>query len=339
VAADAACILRARSNTEIELWIDATSCCAPALGLPTLFSAGSRAGPLTSLSGEQNVENQSAPFAGEGGINGRRMVDAPLSPDTKVTIERRKQIVLIGINRPQMLNKIDPDTFYGLATAYYDFDNDPTLRAAVLFGHGENFCRGNDVEAFSALAKTGKAFKLNESQIDPLGRAKPLSKPLVAVVHGDTWNMGHELHLFADVRVASNDVRYRQTENAYGRVPGVAPVRLVREAGWANAMRYLLTGDPWDAQTAYRMGIVQEVAPNKDAALKIGIDLANGIAACGPLGVKATLKVAHIAINDSADAAAFAQLEAEYLALFNSQDSIEGRKAEAENRTPIFQGR
>jgi enoyl-CoA hydratase len=314
-------------------------CAAPALGLPSLLSAGSMASPLTDLSGEQHVENQSGPSGGQDGNEGRRPVDVPFSPDTKVTIERRNQIVLIGINRPHMLNRIDPDTFYGLATAYYDFDNDSTLRAAVLFGHGANFCRGNDVAAFSALAKSGKSFKLNETQLDPLGRAKKLTKPLIAVVHGDTWNMGHELHLFADVRVASGDVRYRQTENAYGRLPGVAPVRMVREAGWANTMRYLLTGDAWDAQTAYRMGIVQEVAPNKEAALKTGVDLANGIAACGPLGIKATLKVAHMAINDSADSAAFAQLEAEYVALFKSQDIIEGRKAEAENRPPIFQGR
>jgi enoyl-CoA hydratase len=314
-------------------------CAAPALGLPSVFSAGSKASPLTDPSGEQHAENQSASSVGQGGNDRRRMVDVPLSPAAKVTVERRKQIVLIGINRPQMLNKIDPETFYGLATAYFDFNNDPTLRAAILFGHGDNFCRGNDVEAFSALAKTGKSFKLNETQLDPLGRGKKLSKPLIAVAHGDTWNMGHELHLFADVRVASRDVRYRQTENAYGRVPGVAPVRMVREVGWANTMRYLLTGDPWNAETAYRMGIVQEVAPNKEAALKTAIDLANGIAACGPLGIKATLKVAHMAINDSADTAAFAQLEAEYLSLFKSQDFIEGRKAESENRPPIFQGR
>jgi enoyl-CoA hydratase/carnithine racemase len=159
------------------------------------------------------------------------------------------------------------------------------------------------------------------------------------VVHGDTWNMGHELHLAADIRVASADVRYRQTENVYGRVPGVAPVRWPREVGWANAMRYLLTGDHWDAETAYRMGVVQEVAPNKDAALKIGIDIANKIAACGPFGVKATLAAAHLAINDSADAAAFAKLEAEYVKLFGTEDFIEGRKAEAENRPPIFHGR
>jgi enoyl-CoA hydratase len=181
--------------------------------------------------------------------------------------------------------------------------------------------------------------KLGAAQIDPLGRAQKLSKPLVVVVHGDTWNMGHELHLVADIRVASADVRYGQDDNAHGRVPGTAPVRFVREAGWANAMRHMLTGDHWDAQTAYRMGIVQEVASSRAAALETGIGLANKIAACGPLGIKATLKVAHLGINDSADAAAFGQLEAEYVSLFKSEDFSEGRKAQAENRPPVFRGR
>src|ERR1700691_4146139 len=240
------------------------------------------------------MTNQTVPSAPEVGVtkpdDKGHMVDIPLSPGAKVTVERRGQIVLIGINRPQMFNHIDPDTFYGLAKAYYEFDNDPTLRAAVLVGHGEHFSRGNDVEAFSALAKSGKAFTLGEGQMDPLGRAQKLSKPLVAVAHGDTWNMGHELHLNADIRVASADVRYRQTENAFGRVPGVAPVRWPREVGWANAMRYLLTGDPWDAETAYRMGVVQEVAPGKAAALEVAIGIANKVAACGALGIKATLQ-------------------------------------------------
>jgi enoyl-CoA hydratase len=305
---------------------------APALGLSTLVSAASEQSSPSDLSEGQNVENQRVAPASA-------MVDVPKSPDTKLTVERRGKIVLIGINRPQMFNRIDPDTFYGLAKAYYDFDNDSTLRAAVLFGHGDNFSRGNDVEAFSALAKSGQSFKLGAGQIDPLGRAQRLSKPLVVVVHGDTWNMGHELHLAADIRVANADVRYGQNENARGRVPGTAPVRFVREAGWANAMRYMLTGDYWDAETAYRIGIVQEIAPNKDAALKLAIDIANRIAACGPLGIRATLKVAHLGINDSADAAAFAALEKEYVSLFKSEDFAEGRKAEAENRPPIFHGR
>jgi len=267
-----------------------------------------------------------------------RMADIPISANAKVAVERRGQIVLIAINRPQMFNRVDPETFYGLAKAYYDFDNDPTLRAAVLCGHGENFCRGNDVDAFTALAQSGKSFKLGAGQIDPLGRSQKLSKPLVAVAHGDTWNMGHELHLAADIRVASADVRYGQTESAYGRVPGVAPVRWPREVGWANAMRYLLTGDHWDAATALRMGVVQEIAPDKLKAIEVAIGIANRIAGCGPIGIKATLQAAHLAINDSGDSAAYAKLEAAYVALFHSEDFIEGRKAEAENRPPVFRG-
>jgi enoyl-CoA hydratase len=303
---------------------------APAVGLATRVPAASAS---ANLHGEQAVPDASKPNAG------RRMADIPVSPAVKVAVERRGKIVLIGINRPEAFNKIDPDTFYGLAKAYYDFDNDPSLRAAVLIGHGQHFSRGNDVEAFSALAKAGKAFTLGEGQVDPLGRAQKLSKPLIAVAHGDTWNMGHELHLNADIRVASADVRYAQTENAHGRVPGVAPVRWPREVGWANAMRYLLTGDQWDAQAAYRMGVIQEIAPNNAAALDLAVGIANRVAACGPLGIRATLQVAHFSINDAADAAGFAKLQAAYVSLFRSEDFIEGRNAEAENRPPVFQGR
>ena len=84
--------------------------------------------------------------------------------------------------------------------------------------------------------------------LDPFARTQHLSKPLIAVVHGDTWNMAHELHLVADIRVASADVRFGQDENTHGRFPGGgSTIRFPREAGWGNAMRYMLTGDHWGA--------------------------------------------------------------------------------------------
>ncbi len=141
------------------------------------------------------------------------------------------------------------------------------------------------------LAKTGKPFEVKDGMLDPFARAQQLSKPLVAVVHGDTWNMGHELHLVADLRVASADVRFGQDENTHGRFPGGgSTIRFPREAGWGNAMRYMLTGDHWGAEEALRMGIIQEIAPNPTAALETGISLAQKIAACGPLGIKTTLE-------------------------------------------------
>ena len=183
-----------------------------------------------------------------------RMADIPLSPEAKITVERRGEIVLIGVNRPQIYNRFDPDAFFSLARAYHDFDNDPSLRAAVFFGHGENFSRGIDVDAFAPLAKAGQPFAVKDGMLDPFARTHKLSKPLIAVVHGDTWNMGHELHLVADIRVASAGVRFGQDENTHGRFPGGgSTIRFPREAGWGNAMRYVLTGDHWDAQEAYRI--------------------------------------------------------------------------------------
>src|SRR5580658_976910 len=268
-----------------------------------------------------------------------RMADIPLSPEAKITVERRGQIVLIGVNRPQVYNRFDPDAFFGLATAYYDFDHAPSLRAAVFFGHGENFSRGIDVDAFAPLARTGEPFAVKDGMLDPFARTQHLSKPLIAVVHGDTWNMGHELHLVADIRVASAEARFGQDENTHGRFPGGgSTVRFPREAGWGNAMRYMLTGDHWGAEEALRMGVIQQVAPDADQALQVGIALATKVALCGPLGIKTTLVSAHLAI-DAGEDAAYAKLDEQYGALYRSEDFLEGRKAEAERRSPVYRGR
>jgi enoyl-CoA hydratase len=267
------------------------------------------------------------------------MVDIPYGPNTKLTVERRGRIVLIGINRPYIQNRVDPETFRALAKAYYDYDHDPSLLAAVLFGHGDNFSRGIDVDGFKSLAATGQPLFSGEGLIDPLGKHKPnLAKPLVVAVHGDTWNMGHELFLVADIRVAAVDTNFGQDENTHGRFPGGgSTVRFVREAGWGNAMRYILMGDHWSAQEARRMGTVQEIAPNQHSALEKAVELANKIADCGPLGIKMSLISAHLAIDPS-EADALSKLDAQYGALYRTQDFQEGRKAEAEKRRPVYRG-
>ena len=269
-----------------------------------------------------------------------KLEDVLAGPNTKLTIERRGQIALIGINRPYIQNRIDPETFEKLAEAYYQYDHDPSLRAAILFGHGENFSRGIDVEGFKSLAGTGKPWIASTGTIDPLAKRAPhLTKPLVVVTHGDTWNMAHEFHLVADIRIASADTRFGQDENTHGRFHGGgSTIRFPREVGWGNAMRYMLTGDHWNAEEAYRIGEVQQVAPTPEKALEAGIQIANKVAACAPLGIKTTLLSAHLAI-DPTEEAALSKLDAQFGALFHTQDFLEGVKAEAEGRKPVYQGR
>ncbi|TWB06528.1 enoyl-CoA hydratase-related protein [Bradyrhizobium stylosanthis] len=268
-----------------------------------------------------------------------RMADIPYGPQTKITIERKGQIVLIGINRPTIDNRLDPDATESLARAYYDYDRDPSLRAAVLFGHGDRFSRGVDVDAYKAFAQSGRTLMKGPGFIDPLGRTKPaLTKPLIIAVHGDTWNMAHELFLVADIRIASEDTEFGQDENTHGRFPGGgSTVRFPREAGWGNAMRFILTGDHWGASEALRMGTVHDVAPNRDAALAKAVEIANKIAACAPLGIKTSLASSHIALDDSQ--AALAKLDEQYRALYATRDFQEGRDAQAQKRRPVYEGR
>jgi len=268
------------------------------------------------------------------------LTDVPLAPGTTVTVERRGQVVLVGLNRPSIQNRIDPPTRLRLGEVLYQYEHDPTLRALVLFGHGANFSRGIDVDASQAGIISGRRETTPAPTLDLNGNSQPRrTKPMVVVVHGDTWNLGHEIYLAGDIRIAAADTRFGQDENTHGRFPGGgATVRFVREAGWGNAMRYMLTGDHWSAEESYRMGVTQQVAPTAAAALDAGVALANKIAACGPLSIKATLASAHLYV-DPVEADALSKLGAQYSALYRTEDFVEGRRAEAEGRPPKYQGK
>ena len=271
---------------------------------------------------------------------GTRLTNVPPSADATISVERRDDIALIGLNRPFIQNRLDPPTRVRLAEVFYEYEHDSTLRAAVLFGHGENFSRGIDVDASQAALIAGRRTLTGTNALDPLGNSPPhRTKPLVVVVHGDTWNLGHELYLAGDIRIAAANTRFGQDENTHGRFPGGgATVRFVRDAGWGNAMRYMLTGDHWSAEESYRMGITQLIVPTPMEAIEAGIAMARKIAACAPLSIKATLASAHQVI-DPEEADALSKLGAQYGALYRTEDFLEGRRAEAEGRPPKYQGK
>src|SRR5258705_6658121 len=95
------------------------------------------------------------------------LADAPLSPSATVTVERRGQIALIGPIRPFIQNRLDPPTRVRLAETLYQYEHDPSLRAAVLFGHGAHFSRGIDVDASQAAIAAGRRTLNRADVIDP----------------------------------------------------------------------------------------------------------------------------------------------------------------------------
>jgi enoyl-CoA hydratase len=246
-------------------------------------------------------------------------------------------ILLIGIDRPQAKNRIDPPIIIGVGKAYYELDHDDSLRVAVLHGVGADFITGLDVPAFAAATAAGTLPPKDPDFVNPVGIGQPRLKPLVVAVQGATNTVGHEFFLAADVRIAASDSVFGQFEVAFGSFPaGGATVRFTREAGWGNAMRYMLTGDKWNADEAYRMGLVQEITP-AGKQLDRAIEIARKIAAAAPLGVRATLASAHqpLAHED----AALAALRPEFQRLQQTEDAKEARAAFQQGRAPVFQGR
>jgi enoyl-CoA hydratase/carnithine racemase len=144
--------------------------------------------------------------------------------------------------------------------------------------------------------------------------------------------------LETDMRVAAANTRFVQMEVQRGMYPfGSATIRFVREAGWGNAMRYLLTSDAFDAQEALRMGLVQEVVePGRE--VERAVELAHVVAAQAPLGVRATLASAHLALTQGEEAA-IERLEPDFLHLMQTEDASEGLQSFVERRPARFQGR
>lgn len=262
-------------------------------------------------------------------------------PDQKITVALERLgngVFLIGIDRPEAQNRIDIPTFNALGQAYYEFEHDDELRVAVLYGRGPDFSQGLDLQSWGA-ALAGGPFQQPPHFLDPLSTAGPArSKPLVIAVQGHVTRIAHELFLAADVRVAAQDAIFNQGEVTAASFPGGgATIRFMREAGWGNAMRYMLTGASWNADEAYRLGLVQELIP-PGQQLDRATDIAKKIAAAAPLGVHAVLASSHHALAEG-DTVAFALLQPEFGRLFRSEDRREYIRALQEHREPVYHGR
>jgi enoyl-CoA hydratase/carnithine racemase len=144
--------------------------------------------------------------------------------------------------------------------------------------------------------------------------------------------------LATDVRVAAKGTRFAMLEVKRGIYPvGGGTFRFPREAGWSNAMRYLLTGDEFSAEDAYRFGLVQEVAEPGQQVEK-ALAIAEKIASRAPLGVRAVLRSGHLAFTEG-EAAAAAQLLPDLQPIMKSEDAQEGILSFIERRDAVFKGK
>jgi len=257
-----------------------------------------------------------------------------------VTVERDGAVLLIGIDRAAKRNAWDLATIDAVGAAYEQLGDDDSLRAGVVFGHGDHFSAGLDLaEVGPAVATDGPAILGGAHRYDPFGVwSTPVPKPVVMAVQGIAFTLSIELALASDIVVAADDVRFRQLEIGRGIMPfGGATLRAPRRLGWGDAMRFLLTGEEFGAAEALRIGLVQEVVP-AGTQLERARALAQLIAVQAPLGVQASLANARIA-EAAGQAAAVDHLRATLPSILSSADAVEGLQSFIERREARFTGR
>lgn len=259
-------------------------------------------------------------------------------PDTapRVVTERRGSILHIALDRVDKRNAADERMLAELALAYGELDRDPALRVGVVSARGDHFTGGLDLADVAPKLAAGSLQLVPEGGIDPWGmQTPPVSKPVVLAVQGTCLTLGVELALASDIVVAADSTVFAQLEVARGIIPfGGATVRFPR-LSWGEAMRWMLTGDRFDAAEALRMGLVQEVVP-AGSELARATELAERIAAQAPLAVQATLAAARSALADTGAAQAALVPEARRLAATN--DARRAAQAYLTKRPVAFEG-
>ncbi|RLF16008.1 MAG: crotonase [Thermoprotei archaeon] len=256
---------------------------------------------------------------------------------TNILYEKKGPIAKITLNRPQVLNALNTETFLELEKALKEAEADPDVKVVVITGAGDKaFCAGLDLKEIAEkssieareLSRLGhRVFKLIEN----------LSKPVIAAVNGYALGGGMELCLSCDLAIASENASFGQAEVNVGLTPGWgATQRLWRIVGVRKAKELILTGDRISAAEAERLGIVNKVVP-PDKLQEEAEALALKLAEKSPV----VLRIAKDQINRSLDLTLTAGLDYEadlWSLLFATFDAREGVKAFLEKRKPSYKG-
>jgi enoyl-CoA hydratase len=263
----------------------------------------------------------------------------------QLLVEKDGYVTTLTMNRPKRYNALTFTMFSLMADAWQEASDDPQCRVIILTGAEGNFCSGMDLKALAG----------NVDEEDPIDTSQRLkedsdfifrailktfrpTKPVIAAVEGVAIAGGTEILQGTDIRVAGESARFGVSEARWSLYPsGGSAVRLARQIPYTEAADILLTGKHILAAEAKQLGLIGHVVPDGQALTKAR-EIAEVIAANGPLAVAAILKVLHDTPGMT-EAEAFAY-EAPFAAeVQRSDDAKEGPRAFAEKRPANFTGR
>ena len=260
----------------------------------------------------------------------------------RVRLEKQDHVARVTLDRPEALNAMDLRMHEELGRIWDDIEADDQIRVAVLTGAGERaFSVGQDLKEQARRDRAGTPASTFGSRGQPgwprLTERFGLGKPVVARVDGYALGGGFELVLACDLVLASDRAVFGLPEARLGLVPGAGGAfRLIRQLPQKLAMGYLLTGRRFDAATAHAYGLVNEVVPADRLDACVDGWVAD-LVASAPLAVRAIKEAALRSVDLPLPEAFTATYEWEERRR-RSADAVEGPRAFAEKRSPVWSG-
>ena len=259
----------------------------------------------------------------------------PMTAEQLILVETDGPVGIIKLNRPKVLNALNPQLMTQLADQLEAFDKDDSIYVIVLAGSERAFAAGADI---GDMAECASLEMYKRDQFATWDRIKRTKKPIVAAVSGYALGGGCELMMLCDVIIASDTSQIGQPEINIGVMPGAGGTqRLTRAVGKATAMDVILTGRFLGAAEALAGGLVSRVVP-REHFYSEALRIAHAMARKGPIALRfakeSVLKAHETALSEG--------LEYErklFYALFSTEDQKEGMRAFMEKRKPDFKGK
>jgi enoyl-CoA hydratase len=245
-------------------------------------------------------------------------------------------VALIRFTRPEKKNALHSSMVIAMADYLEKFAADRSVRCVVLTGTEEMFAAGADIKEMLARGPAGTSN--NPLRVAAWRRFENFPKPIIAAVNGIAFGAGSEIALACDFIIAGRNARFAQPEVKIGGMAGDGGTqRLPRKIGPAMAAYMLMTGDPIDADTAFRLGMVAELCEPSQTVAR-AIEIANVIASRAPVAVQNTKACIRTAVGATLENGIAFERDAIWRNGM-TDDRQEGMRAFLEKRAPVFTGR
>ncbi|HMV80194.1 MAG TPA: enoyl-CoA hydratase-related protein [Leptospiraceae bacterium] len=254
-----------------------------------------------------------------------------------VISEKKENIGIIRLNRPEKSNSISRELLQNLNSAVLSFKNDPEIRCLMITSEGgKTFCAGADLEERSRMSREEVFQFLNDFR-NLLHLLENLEIPTVSAMNGSAFGGGLELALATDIRLVKEDSVIGLTETKLGIIPGAGGTqRLARLIGKASAKDLIFRAARINSAEALRLGIVQRVII--DNFIDLSVEYCREICSSAPIAVRAAKKAVERGFSEDIERGLDIEREC-YLLTLDTEDRNEALLAFKEKRKPVFKGK